>query len=82
MQRGTLQMPQAQKSLDKTLLYHTNTAGFSSDTLIPTENSFYFPTENKSYSTTVSLVSCGAQLGIRAWLSWGIGSCSGWPRGC
>lgn len=56
-----MQTPQAQKNLDKTLLYPTNTAGFSNEAMIPTENSFYFPTENKSYSTTVFPVSCGSQ---------------------
>lgn len=73
MQRGTLDMPQAQKHLSKTLLYLTDTGGFSNEALILTKPSFYVPTKNKNYSTAVSPVdpSHGA-LGIRAWLSWGL----------
>lgn len=71
MERGTLHMPRAQKYLGKTLLYPTVTGGFSNKALIPTENSFYFPTEKKNYSTAASPVDPSHRvLGIRAWLSW------------
>ena len=73
MQGGTLHMPQAQKRLGKTLLYPRDTGGFSNEALIPTENNFYFPAENRNYSTATSPVDPSHRaLGVRAWLSWGL----------
>lgn len=66
-------MHQAQKCFGKALLCPTDTGGFSNEALIPSENIFCVPTENKSYSTAASPVDPSHRaLGRRTWLSWGL----------